>query len=160
MSFFGLYDKGNPVRVGEPAPALQALDQDGTTVDLAEIYVRSPLVLVYFYPKASTPGCTAQACSLRDSFSEISAEGLEILGVSADRPAAQKKFQDHFSLPFRLLADFDGRVATAFGVTRLLGHTMRQSFLIKHGRVAWVSLRARTRDHAAEVQAAIDALKA
>lgn len=159
MSFFGLFEKGRPPQVGEPAPTPRALDQDGREVDFGEAYARSPFVLVYFYPKASTPGCTAQACSLRDAFADISAKGLEILGVSADRPEAQRKFQETFRLPFRLVADFDGKVAEAFGVTRLLGFTARQAFLIREGKIAWVSLRAKTRDHAAEVQAAIEGLK-
>src|SRR5438309_1328260 len=115
MSFFGLFEKGVPLAVGATAPALSALDQDGNLVHFSDLYARS-LVLIYFYPKASTPGCTAQACSLRDSFASISARGLEVLGVSADQPAAQKKFQDAFSLPFRLIADHNGRVAAAFGV--------------------------------------------
>lgn len=157
MSFFGLFQKGSPLLVGAPAPLLNAVDQDGHAVHFADLYARS-LVLVYFYPKASTPGCTAQACSLRDSFSQISARGLEILGVSADRPEAQKKFQSAYTLPFPLIADYDGKVADAFGVSRLLGFTARQSFLIKDGKVAWVSLKAKTRDHAAEVQSAVDAL--
>lgn len=157
MSFFGLFQKGVPLAVGAPAPILDAVDQDGTVVHFAELYARS-LVLVYFYPKASTPGCTAQACSLRDSFSQISARGLEILGVSADRPEAQKKFQNAFALPFPLIADYDGKVAAAFGVSRVLGFTVRQSFLIQHGKIAWVCLKAQTRDHAAEVQAAVDSL--
>ncbi|CAN5645757.1 thioredoxin-dependent thiol peroxidase [soil metagenome] len=157
MSFFGLFEKGSPLTVGALAPVLDAVDQNGSVVHFAELYARS-LVLIYFYPRASTPGCTAQACSLRDSFAQISARGLEILGVSADRPEAQKKFQDSYELPFPLIADYDGKVAEAFGVTRILGFTARQSFLIKDGRVAWVSLRAKTRDHAAEVQSAVDAL--
>lgn len=158
MSFFGLFDKGSPLPVGAPAPAITALDQNGRPVHFGELYAKS-LVLVYFYPKASTPGCTAQACSLRDSFSAISTRGLEVLGVSADKPDAQKKFRETFALPFRLIADHDGKVAEAFGVPRILGYTARQSFLIKAGRVAWVSLKAKTHDHAVEVQAAVDALK-
>ncbi len=157
MSFFGLFQKGSPLPVGAPAPMLDALDQNGQVIHFADLYARS-LVLVYFYPKASTPGCTAQACSLRDSFSSISARGLEVLGVSADRPEAQKKFQSAYALPFPLVADYDGKVADAFGVSRILGFTARQSFLIKDGKIAWVSLKAQTRDHAAEVQAAVDAL--
>jgi peroxiredoxin Q/BCP len=157
MSFFGLFQKGSPLPVGAPAPLLDAVDQNGQVVHFADFYARS-LVLVYFYPKASTPGCTAQACSIRDSFATIAARGLEVLGVSADRPEAQKKFQDAFALPFPLIADYDGKVADAFGVPRILGFTARQSFLIKDGKIAWVSLKAKTRDHAAEVQCAVDAL--
>ncbi len=158
MAFFGFGAKAAPLAPGTPAPALNALDQDGRPVVFAEIYKKGP-TLVYFYPKADTPGCTAQACSLRDSFSVLQGRGLQILGVSADKSASQKKFQEKYQLPFTLIADSDGKVADAFGVPSLLGFTKRQSFLIKDGKIVWNSLKAKTKDHAREVQAALDSLK-
>lgn len=158
MSLFSFGAKANPLAVGSEAPVVEAVDQDGQPVRLAEVYAKGP-TLVYFYPKADTPGCTAQACSLRDAFADLKTEGLEVLGVSADKPDAQKKFQEKYQLPFRLIADSDGKVAQAFGVPTTFGFTSRQSFLIKDGRVVWNSLKAKTKDHAAEVQAAINALK-
>src|SRR6187455_2847311 len=91
MNLFGFLAKAEPLAVGAPAPVLSARNQDGATVAFGEVYARG-ITLVYFYPKADTPGCTAQACSLRDSFAGLHAEGLQILGVSHDTPAAQKKF--------------------------------------------------------------------
>ena len=145
---------------GSPAPAVTAPDQDGNPVAFADVYARG-LTLVYFYPKADTPGCTAQACSLRDSFSDLKGKNLQILGVSRDTPEAQKKFQTKYGLPFSLIADKDGKAAEAFGVPGMMGLPIssRWSFLVKDGTIAWVSKKAQTAGHAAEVQAAIDALK-
>ncbi len=150
----------NALDVGAPAPVITATDQDGKPVAFQDVYAKG-ITLVYFYPKADTPGCTAQACSLRDSFADLQGENLQILGVSRDTPDAQKKFREKYQLPFALIADKDGKVAMAFGVPRMMGLPIssRQSFLIKDGKIAWVSLQAKTRDHAGEVQAALDALK-
>jgi peroxiredoxin Q/BCP len=157
MSFLGLFSHREPLKPGEPAPRIAGVDQEGAAVDFAAAYSRG-LVLVYFYPKASTPGCTAQACSLRDAFADLTGEGLEIFGVSRDTPGSQKKFREKFRLPFTLVADADGGVAAAFGVSTVLGFAKRQSFLIREGRVAWTSLQAKTADHAKEVQDAIAGL--
>ena len=158
MSLFGFPAKAEPLAVGAPAPAINALNQDGIEVSLADVYARG-VTLVYFYPKADTPGCTAQACSLRDSFANLHGGGLQVLGVSHDSPTAQKKFQEKYKLPFSLLSDSEGKIAAAFGVPTTLGFTSRQSFLIKNGKIAWTSLKAKTGGHAAEVQAALDSLK-
>jgi peroxiredoxin Q/BCP len=118
----------------------------------------SGLTLVYFYPKADTPGCTAQACSLRDSFADLQGNGLTIYGVSGDSPAGQKKFQEKYSIPFDLLSDSKSEIAKAFGVPNVMGISKRQSFLIKDGKIAWVATSAKTGQHAEEVQAAIQSL--
>ena len=148
------------MEVGDQAPVNVAADQNGEEIRLADVYAKGP-TLVYFYPKADTPGCTAQACSLRDSFANLSAENLQILGVSRDSSASQKKFQEKYKLPFTLLADLDGKVAEAFGVPSILGMPVsrRQSFIVKGDKIVWKSASAKTGDHAAEVQAALDALK-
>ena len=160
MSFFGFGSKVKALDVGDQAPVHVAADQNGEEIRLADIYTKGP-TLVYFYPKADTPGCTAQACSLRDSFANLSAENLQILGVSRDSSASQKKFQEKYKLPFTLLADLDGKVAEAFGVPSILGMPVsrRQSFIVKGDKIVWKSASAKTGDHAAEVQAALDALK-
>ena len=145
------------LEVGATAPDLSALNQDGHTVQFKEVYQKGP-TLVYFYPKADTPGCTAQACSLRDSFEGLQARGLQILGVSEDKVDAQKKFQEKYKLPFTLLADADGKVAEAFGVPTTLGMAKRQSFLIKDGKVAWTMLKASTDTHSKDVLAAYQEL--
>jgi peroxiredoxin Q/BCP len=158
MSFFS--PRSQAIQIGDAAPVVTAPDQDGKPVKFADVYARG-ITLVYFYPKAGTPGCTAQACSLRDAFATLHGENLQILGVSRDTPEAQKKFQEKNRIPFTLIADADGKVAAAFGVPGFMGLPIssRQSFIIKGGKVVWESLHAKTAEHAAEVQAALDSLK-
>jgi peroxiredoxin Q/BCP len=143
--------------VGAPAPDLSALDQDGKTVQFKDVYAKGP-TLVYFYPKADTPGCTKQACSLRDDWSTLKAKGVQVLGVSGDKPESQKKFVDKFTLPFTLIADSDSKVADAFGVPHLGPIPKRQSFLIKDGKVVWTMPKASTDTHAKDVLAALEQL--
>jgi peroxiredoxin Q/BCP len=104
---------------------------------------------------------TTKADPSRSTFESLKAENLQIVGVSRDTPASQKKFQQKYNLPFSLVADADGKVAEAFGVGGVMGLPVskRQSFLIKNGLVVWISLSAKTGEHAAEVQAALDSLK-
>src|SRR5215212_790402 len=110
-----LVANADPLAVGAKAPDITAKDQDGKPVKLGSVYAKGP-TLVYFYPKADTPGCTKQACSLRDDWSKLQQKGVQVLGVSEDAPDAQKSFQDKYKLPFTLVADNDGKVASAFGV--------------------------------------------
>lgn len=160
MSFFGFGSKVKALELGAPAPRISAVNQDGAPFQFADAYAKG-ITLVYFYPKADTPGCTAQACSLRDSFESLQAENLQIIGVSRDTPESQKKFQQKYNLPFTLIADKDGKVAGSFGVPGVLGMPVssRQSFLIQDNKIVWKSPSAKTGDHAAEVQKALDALK-
>ena len=117
-----------PWTSSDAAPAPTAIDQDGAEVSFADVY-KSGITLVYFYPKADTPGCTAEACSLRDSYADLTAKGIQVIGVSEDKTEAQKKFQDKYKLPFTLIADSDSAVAKAFGVpTPMGGIAKRQSF--------------------------------
>jgi len=97
---------------GAPAPSISLTNQHGTTVELASL--RGQRVLVFFYPKANTPGCTQQACGLRDVAGQVG--DTVILGISPDKPAAQKKFDDKFTLGYDLLADEDHAVAEAYDV--------------------------------------------
>jgi len=145
--------------VGDEAPKVSARDQNGAEVNLADVYAKGP-TLIYFYPKAGTPGCTAQACSLRDAFPDFTGAGVQIIGVSADSVEGQKKFAEEYKLPFTLLADTDLAVAKAFGVPTmpLIGVPKRQSFIVKDGKIAWIVESAKTGDHAAEVQAALASL--
>jgi peroxiredoxin Q/BCP len=133
LSFLGLTHPAGALSVGDEAPRVSAPDQNGATVDLAAVYAQG-LTLVYFYPKADTPGCTAQACSLRDAFPDFTGQGVQILGVSADTVEGQKKFAEKYNLPFTLLADADGVVAKAFGVPTMMGYAKRQSFIVKDGK--------------------------
>src|SRR3990172_3156527 len=111
---------GEPLDVGAAAPEVEALNQDGVKVSLGELYKKG-LTLVYFYPKADTPGCTKQACSLRDAYEKLLARGIQVVGVSGDDVAAQKAFQEKYRLPFPLLADSDRKVMEAFGDPHLGG---------------------------------------
>ena len=157
-SLFGCSLWAEPLAIGAKAPDITAPDENGKAVDFAKVYAHG-LTLVYFYPKASTPGCTAQACSLRDGLPDLKADGVTILGVSHDTAEAQKKFKEKYKLPFTLIADHEGKVIQAFGVpTIIFGIAKRQSFLIKDGKVVWRSLNAQTKGHAEEVRKAVAAL--
>ena len=100
--------------IGTPAPNFSANNQRGETITLNN-YTGKKLVL-YFYPKDDTPGCTAEACSLRDNYEALLAQGYAILGVSPDKEAKHQKFIEKYNLPFDLLADTDNAVAVAYGV--------------------------------------------
>jgi thioredoxin-dependent peroxiredoxin len=149
-----LFGSGEPLEVGTAAPDVTALDQDGQPVSLGVLY-QTGYVLVYFYPKADTPGCTKQACSLRDEYEALADQGVTIVGVSTDSPEAQKKFQKKYSLPFILLADTDKKVVNAFGVPAATGFAARQAYLINDGTVVWRDLSASTSEQASDVLAVL-----
>lgn len=132
------------------APLVTALDQDGKTVDFEELYKAGP-VLVYFYPKADTPGCTAQACSLRDSYEKLTEHGITVVGVSSDSTKDQKAFQAKHKLPFTLIADTDKVVMNAFGVSHVAGFAKREAFLIKDSKIVWHDGSASTAKQAEDV---------
>lgn len=158
-TILGLYPaRGAALEVGAPVPAVQALDQDGKNVDLADAS-KEGFALVYFYPKADTPGCTKQACSLRDSFAQLTERGVKVFGVSHDTVTAQKAFQEKYKLPFTLLADTGHEISIAFGVPSRGEYAARQAFLFKDGKLVWRDLEAATAEQAADVLAALDELK-
>ncbi len=139
-----------PVSEGAALPEVAQKNQNDVSVTLSEAGA-SGYLLVYFYPKADTPGCTKQACSLRDSYAELTEKGVRILGVSMDSVKAQKAFKEKYKLPFDLLADADGKVVTAFGVPKMMGFAKRQAFLFKDGKLVWRDLSASTEQQAADV---------
>ena len=148
-----------PLPEGAKAPTDAVLDQDGKPFDLAATYKKG-LTLVYFYPKADTPGCTKQACSLRDENAEILKAGIQIIGVSMDKPEAQKAFKEKYKLPFPLLADQDGKIVAGFGVPVMrLGFSKRQSFLVKDGKIVWSDPDVSPGTHTAKVLEAAAKLK-
>ncbi len=153
VSMLGLVSAAD-VKVGQKAPAFEAMDQHGAVVRLADFQGKSSVVL-YFYPKDDTPGCTAQACSLRDGFAAIQAAGAVILGVSADDSQSHKAFAEKFHLPFSILADPDKHIIEAYGVKMpLLGFAKRVTFLIdRQGVVRKVITDTRTKDHDQQVLA-------
>jgi thioredoxin-dependent peroxiredoxin len=141
------------LRIGDPIPAVTSADQNGSPVDLAK-EGGAGYTLVYFFPKAMTPGCTAQACSLRDSYTELQSKGVRIFGVSLDTVEAQKKFAEVDHLPFALLADPEKKVVSAFGVP-LMGNGLatRQAYLFKDGKLVWLDTHASTSQQAQDVLA-------
>jgi peroxiredoxin Q/BCP len=147
----------NTLKKGDAAPAFSALDQDGNTHTLAD-YAGKKLV-VFFYPKANTPGCTAEACDLRDHYGEFTAKNYALLGVSADSAKAQGKFRDKFSFPFPLIADEDRAVIEAFGVwgpKKFMGREFegihRTTFIIdEKGIIEEVISEVKTKAHAAQI---------
>ena len=157
IASFTLVAQAAPLAVGATAPEISAVDQDGKTVNFKDVYAKGP-TLVYFYPKADTGGCTKQGCSIRDSWTDLKAKNIQVLGVSIDPVDAQKKFADKNQFPFTLIADADGKVAAAFQVDMRGKVTSRQSFLIKDGKVVWNMLKATTETHAKDVLAAYEAL--
>lgn len=155
-SFLGL--AADKLAVGARLPAITVNDQDGKPVALAEAGSKGYL-LVYFYPKASTPGCTKQGCSLRDGWTDLQKAGVQVLGVSTDDEVAQKKFKDEYSFPFRLLADHEKKLTEAFGVKNLVGMASRSAFLFKDGACVWVDPKGSTSDQATQVLAYLKGAK-
>lgn len=153
--WLGLTTARNPLAVGDPAPDVASRDEEGRAVKLSDFY-HDGFTLVYFYPKADTPGCTAQSCSLRDDFVELQARGVKVVGVSSDKPTLQLRFKKKFLLPFTLLADQDHAVARAFGVRLLLGMPRRRAYLIKDGKIVWRDLQASTTRQARDVIHVLD----
>jgi peroxiredoxin Q/BCP len=124
-------------------------------VNLAET-AGSGYFLVYFYPKAFTPGCTAQACSLRDAYDQLQTKGIKIVGVSLDTVDSQKKFQEKEHLPFELLSDREKKVTNAFGVPILVNRfAARQAYLFKAGRLIWMDTKASTDKQAQDLLAVL-----
>jgi thioredoxin-dependent peroxiredoxin len=113
--------------VGKPAPDFTATAQDGTAVHLAAL--RGKPVVLYFYPKDETPGCTKEACSFRDSWKSLAATGAVLVGVSADSSDSHKAFASHYGLPFLLVSDPDGAIGRSYGVPFTMVHK-RQTILI------------------------------
>ena len=144
-----------PLAIGAKLPQVSQKNQEGISVSLTE-YGASEWLLVYFYPKADTPGCTKQACSLRDAFAALTDKGVKVLGISTDSPKSQKAFREKYHLPFDLLADEDSTIVKAFGVPTTVGFAKRQAFLFKHGVLVWADLSASTEQQAADVLKAIE----
>ncbi|HVF68402.1 MAG TPA: thioredoxin-dependent thiol peroxidase [Pyrinomonadaceae bacterium] len=150
------------VKEGEAAPEFEARDAEGNTVRLSDL--RGQKVALYFYPKDDTPGCTKEACSLRDGHSELTRRGIKVIGVSTDDEKSHRKFAEKYSLPFTLLADTDHKVADAYGVygeKKFMGRTYdgvhRKTFLIDEGgRVRKVFDKVNVEEHADEVLRAFE----
>ena len=149
------------LQVGDKAPSFSLEDQNGRQVSLADF--RGTKLLLYFYPKADTPGCTKQACSVRDSAESLQEAGAAAVGISPDRPDKQKKFDDKYDLRFPLLSDPDHKVAEAYGAwgpKSLYGRSyegiIRSSFLIdEDGNVLQVAYGVKPEDTVPKAQEAL-----
>jgi peroxiredoxin Q/BCP len=153
---------GTPLKAGDPAPDFTATTTDGRTVSLQDF--RGKKLVMYFYPMDDTPGCTKQACSLRDHNADIVAKGAAILGVSTQDEASHRKFTEKYKLNFPLLADKDGAVGRAYGtiggpgllskLKSAAGMAERITFVIdEKGRIAHVIDKPQVARHAEEVLA-------
>ncbi len=145
------------LKIGDKAPDFNCEDQDGNMIQLAD-YKGKKLVL-FFYPKASTPGCTVEACDLRDNHHTFQAKGYEILGVSADSQKRQSNFRNKYEFPYPLLADEDKKVINAFGVwgpKKFMGKEYdgihRTTFVIdENGDIEDVILKVKTKEHTKQI---------
>ena len=145
------------LQAGDQVPNFTAKDQDGQDISLSDY--KGKKLVVFFYPKANTPGCTLEACNLRDQYAELQSAGFELLGVSADSQKKQANFRNKFEFPFPLLADEDHQVINAFGVwgpKKFMGREYdgihRKTFIIdENGVVSRVIDKVKTKDHAAQI---------
>lgn len=145
------------LKEGDKVPQFSAKDQDGNTINLSDYSGKK--LIVFFYPKANTPGCTAEACNLRDNYKALQDAGYELLGVSADSQKQQSNFKIKYDFPFPLLADEDHTVLNIFGVwgpKKFMGREYdgihRKTFVInEEGTVTKVIDKVKTKDHAAQL---------
>ncbi len=147
------------LKVGDPAPEIKLSTETGKEFHLSDL--RGKRVVLYFYPKADTPGCTVEACEFRDDVKSFAKKGAAVVGISPDKPAAQAKFKEKYDLPFTLLADEDQAAAEAFGVWKeknMYGRkTMgieRTTFVIDaDGKIEKIYGKVKAKGHAAAVLA-------
>jgi peroxiredoxin Q/BCP len=145
------------LKAGDAAPNFSAPNQDGKTVSLSDF--KGKKLVLFFYPKASTPGCTAEACNLSDNYQKFESNGFAVLGVSADSQKRQASFKEKYGFPYDLLADEDLSVIKAFGVwgpKKFMGKEYdgihRTTFIIdENGKIAEVIDKVKTKDHASQI---------
>ena len=157
MSLFS-FASAEPLKVGDPAPTVTGVTDTGAKLALADVYQQQSYTLVYFYPKADTPGCTKQGCSLRDSYEALTKKGVAVIGVSHDDVAAQKAFKDKYQLPFTLIADMDRAFVTAFGVPNIPATSLahRSAYLIKGGKIVYADYKGTTEKQADAILAELN----
>lgn len=157
LTFCSFAALAQTLKVGDQAPDFTAKDQDGNEITLRQF--KGKKVILYFYPKDDTPGCTVEACNLRDNKDQLSTEGYEIIGVSSDDVASHKNFQQKYSLPFPLVADVDKSINQKYGVwvekerdgKKFFG-TARTTFLIdEKGMITRIIDKVDTKGHAAQI---------
>ena len=145
------------LKIGDKAPDFSVKDQDENVINLKDF--KGKKVVLFFYPKASTPGCTAEACNLRDNWEQFQSKGFQILGASADSPKRQLNFKNKYELPFPLLADEDKELINAYGVwgpKKFMGKEYdginRTTFVIdENGMIEDIITKVKTKDHTAQI---------
>ncbi|KEO75273.1 thioredoxin-dependent thiol peroxidase [Anditalea andensis] len=145
------------IEIGKPAPDFEAKDQNGNTIKLSDY--RGKKVVLYFYPKDQTPGCTAQACNLRDNYDRFQELGYEIFGISTDSEKSHQKFIEKQGLPFSLIADEDKKVHESYGTWveksmygRTYMGTARTTFVIdEQGNIADIIEKVKTKEHTNQI---------
>jgi len=155
-----LGEEAKTPKVGDTAPAIEAKDQDGKTWKLADV-VGKKIVLLYFYPKDDTPGCTKEACAFRDNIGDLKKDKVEVVGVSFDSAESHQKFISNHNLNFPLLVDTDGKIAEAYGAKMPQRNMARRvSFLIGlDGKIAHVTDNPKPDPHLTEMKEAVEKMK-
>lgn len=150
------------VKIGEAIENFKGIDQNGNTIELSDYKGRK--LIIFFYPKASTPGCTAEACSLRDEYSVLKEKGYELLGVSADSVSKQMNFATKNNLPFPLITDEDKKIIKQFGVwgeKKFMGRTfdgiLRKTFIVNESQIlTHIIEKVKTKSHAQQIMQVIE----
>tara|TARA_B100001758_G_C18254438_1_gene527566 strand:- start:116 stop:568 length:453 start_codon:yes stop_codon:yes gene_type:complete len=145
------------LKVGDKAPNFSCLDQNGNLINLSDLIGKK--VVIFFYPKANTPGCTAEACNLNDNYNRFTSLGYEIIGVSADNEKSQKKFSDKFGFNYSLLCDENKDLINAYGVwglKKFMGKEymgiIRKTFIIdEEGKISQIIDKVKTKDHTSQI---------
>lgn len=145
------------LQIGDKAPDFQSINQDSKPVSLSDF--KGKKLVLFFYPKASTPGCTLEACNLSDNYSRFVAQGYDVLGVSADSPKRQQNFKNKYEFPYDLLADEDQSVINAYGVwgpKKFMGREYdgihRTTFVIdENGSIEEVITKVKTKEHTSQI---------
>ena len=145
------------LKEGDPAPHFEWKDQNGNIISLD--HLKGKKVILYFYPKDNTPGCTAEACNLRDNYSGLRSKGFEVIGVSADNERSHKNFKDKFELPFNLISDTEKKILKAFGAwgkKSMYGKEyegiLRKTFVIdENGIIIKIFEKVDTKNHTSQI---------
>ena len=145
------------LREGDKAPAFEGINQDGNTIRLNDL--RGKKVILYFYPKDDTPGCTAEACSLRDNYAELAERGFEVIGVSPDNEKSHIKFKSKYGLPYNLISDTEKNILKDYGAWgeknmygKIVQGVLRTTFIINEdGIIEKVFTKVNTKDHAQQI---------
>lgn len=150
------------LKIGDPAPLFTGKDQNGKEISLAGL--KGKKVILYFYPKDDTPGCTAEACNLRDNYSGLKSKGFEVIGISADSETSHQKFISKYNLPFTLISDPDRKILEAYnawGKKSLYGRTfqgiLRKTFVIdEKGIITEIIEKVDTKNHTSQIFQALN----